>query len=142
MDGAFGQMSNETCASQYDVGCRLIIRQHRDHGFSVARCGDAGYLACAEADEPSGSTGTAVEYADIVSGFCEVGCHVATHMAKADKSKFHRILSVSVWHHARCGGAMNSGPTGSTTAMFTMRSISSRSALSSDQPATPTAACT
>ncbi len=35
---------------------------------------------------------------------------------------------------------MNSGPTGSVTAVFTMRSISSRSAASSDQPATPSAA--
>ncbi len=37
---------------------------------------------------------------------------------------------------------MNSGPMGSTTAVSTMRSIIWRSASSSDQPATPSAACT
>ena len=53
-----------------------------------------------------------------------------------------RQLSSGRRHSARCGGAMNSGPTGSVIAAFTMRSMSVRFSALSDQPATPSAAST
>src|SRR5580658_5227532 len=138
MNRAFVQMSDDAAFTQSDLGCRIVIRQHGDQHFPVARFGKIGRLARTELGERAAFSRSAIEDTDIVSGFDEVGCHRASHVTKTNESDFHRVFRVSC-HYARCKGAMNSGPTGSVIAVFTMRSISARSAALSDQPATSTA---
>jgi len=87
-------MSDETSFSQGDAGYCIIIRQHRDHHFTVAGAGKIGCLACAEFDERAALPGTAIEYAHIVSGLYQIGGHRRAHVSESYKSKFHIIISL------------------------------------------------
>jgi hypothetical protein len=42
MDRALGQIVDDTAVAQDDVGCRVIIRQHRDHRVTAAWSGKIG----------------------------------------------------------------------------------------------------
>ena len=94
MDRAFGQMSDETFFSQGDAGYCIIIREHRDHHVPVAGTGKIGRLTCAELDERAAFSGTAIEYAHIVSGPYQIGGHRCAHVSESNKSKFHIIISL------------------------------------------------
>jgi len=90
MDRALGQTVDETAWTKGDVGCRVIIRQHRDQYLTAACPGNIGGLVCAELDERAAFPGTAIEHAHVVSGLDEVGRHRRAHASESDKSKFHK----------------------------------------------------
>ncbi len=94
MDRAFAQFRGETSLSQGDGGRGVIIRQHRDHRFTVAHPGNIGGLAGAELDERAASTRSAVVYCYVMAGFDEISRHRRAHAPESDKSKSHSLISL------------------------------------------------
>ena len=135
-------MGDQAVFAKSNVRCRIVMREHRDDRFAVARIGKIGRLARTELEQRAASSGRPIEYGDIVSRSHEIGRHRRPHAAKSNESQLHVDSFESMVDWERGGGAMNSGPTGSLMTVFTIRSISARSTELSDQPVTPNAATT
>ena len=105
MDRALGQTVDDTARAQGDVGCRVIVRQHRNHRIAAARSCNIGRLVRTEHDERAALSATAIEYRHLVPGLDEVGRHRRAHVPESDKSYFHILISMRGWRFRDVAGA-------------------------------------
>src|ERR1700734_1386785 len=94
MDRTLVQTVDDTSEVQSDVGCRVIVRQHRNHRIAAARSCNIHRLVCTEHGERGAFAATAIEYRHLVPGFDEVGRHRRAHAPETDKTYFHVLFSM------------------------------------------------
>src|ERR1022692_597835 len=142
MDRTLGKAGDQAIVGERNVRDRGIVGKHRDHHLAVTSPSNIASLVRTQLYQRAASTGAAVEYGNVVSGRHQVARHGRAHMAQSNESSLHVEISLGAGCQDRAGGAMNSGPMGSTIAALRIRSIFAWVVASSDQPCTPSAACT
>lgn len=100
MDRALAQMGDKSARSEGDFAQRVVIRKHRDDRVATTGRPDIGCELRALRDKWLGSGAGAIENAQLMTRFQQVGRHSDAHLPQADKADFHVSLHI---RDRRCG---------------------------------------